>query len=139
MKNLRAYSDQLAISLSLLCTIHCLAVPVLLVALPSLASLQLDNEAFHIWMIIAVLPISLYALTLGCKKHKRYRVVAFGCAGLVFLVAAILGEDLFGEAGEKSLTVIGSALLIWGHIQNYRLCREHENCDCPEHSADSAK
>ncbi|MCG8669575.1 MAG: MerC domain-containing protein [Pseudomonadales bacterium] len=139
MKNLRAYSDQLAISLSLLCTIHCLAVPVLLVALPSLASLRLDNEAFHIWMIIAVLPISLYALTLGCKKHKRYRVVAFGCAGLVFLVAAILGEDLFGEAGEKSLTVIGSALLIWGHIQNYRLCREHENCDCPEHSADSAK
>ena len=139
MKNLQTFTDQTAIGLSVLCALHCLVFPFVLVLLPSATALQLGNEAFHIWMIIAVLPISLYALTLGCKKHKRYRVVAFGCAGLVFLVAAILGEDLFGEAGEKSLTVIGSALLIWGHIQNYRLCREHENCDCPEHSADSAK
>lgn len=134
MKNLQAVSDKFAIGLSLLCTIHCLAVPVLLVMLPSLASLQLDNEAFHAWMVLAVLPTSLYALTLGCKKHKRYRLVALGCTGLVLLVSAVLlGEEVLSEAGEKLVTVVGAGLVAWGHLLNFRLCRIHENCDCPDH------
>lgn len=133
MKNIRAISDQFAIGLSLLCAIHCLAVPILLVMVPSLVSLQLDNEAFHKWMVFAVLPISIYALTLGCKKHQRYRVLAFGVVGLVLLVSALLLEEMVGEVGEKALTLLGAALISWGHYSNFKLCHQHEDCHCPDH------
>lgn len=133
MKNFQALSDRTAIGLSFLCAIHCLALPVLLVLLPSLASLQLDNEAFHVWMVFAVLPISIYALTLGCKKHGRYWFMVLGFAGLALLVSALLLEERVGEMGEKLLTLTGACLIAWGHFFNFRLCQQHENCDCAEH------
>lgn len=133
MNNFQAFSDRFAIGLSFLCAVHCLVLPVLLVLLPSLASLQLDNEAFHVWMVFAVLPISIYALTLGCKKHGRYRFIVSGFSGLALLVSALLLEEAVGEAGEKILTLLGVCLIAWGHFSNFRLCQQHENCDCPEH------
>lgn len=50
MKTAQEYTDNFAIGLSMLCAIHCLLLPLILVALPSLGALQLQNEAFHFWM-----------------------------------------------------------------------------------------
>lgn len=127
-------TDKFAISLSLLCAIHCLALPVLLILLPSLTALQLDNEAFHSGMLVVVLPTSFYALTMGCKKHKRYRLLFLGFTGLTLLVLAVLlGEDITGEYGEKILTLFGATLIASGHYWNFRLCQQHTNCDCSDH------
>ena len=133
MNTTQAVTDKLAIGLSLGCAIHCLSLPVILALLPSLAALQLDNEAFHFWMLIAVLPTSVYALTMGCKQHKRYRLVIIGFIGLGLLVLALaLGEERIGEAGEKMLTVIGAGFVAFGHWFNYRLChvQKHKDCTC---------
>ncbi len=137
MKTTQAITDKLAIGLSLMCAIHCLALPLLLAFLPSMVALQLDNEAFHLWMVIAVLPTSIYALTLGCKQHKRYQLLILGAIGLTLLVMALmLGEERIGEVGEKVLTVLGAGFVAIGHGLNYRLCREkkHKNCVCPNDS-----
>lgn len=126
-------TDKLAISLSLLCAVHCLALPLLVVALPSLAALNLDNEAFHLWMLVAVIPVSFYALTMGCRKHKRYFIAAFGAAGIGFLIFAVsIGSMLYGETGEKTFTVIGASMIAIGHFFNYRLCQDAKNCECHE-------
>jgi len=126
-------TDKLSISLSLLCAFHCLAVPVMLALLPSMAALQLDNEAFHYWIILAVIPASIYALTMGCKRHKHLRLLVVGGTGLALLVLAVmLGEEIVGEYGEKTLTVIGASLVAAGHFGNFRLCR-HLDCACPDH------
>ncbi|MFT5163481.1 MAG: hypothetical protein ACI9FJ_002077 [Alteromonadaceae bacterium] len=126
VKNL---SDKLAISLSLTCAIHCLVTPLLLLLLPSFAALQLDTEAFHYWMVIAVLPISVYALFLGCKHHKRYRLLLIGLLGLTILVlAVVLGEALIGEFWEKALTLIGATVIASSHLWNFRLCQAHRDC-----------
>lgn len=130
----QAVTDKFAIALSLVCLIHCLVTPLLLIAIPSLASLMLDNEAFHFWMVVAVIPTSIYALTLGCKKHKRYRLLLLGGIGLALLLVAVtLGEVLLGEIGEKILTVVGVGFLLLGHVQNYQLCRANKStgCACP--------
>ena len=72
-------------------------------------------------MVIAVIPISIYALTLGCKKHKTFSILSLGLLGLVCLVSAVLlGESRIGEAGEKILT--GGAILI-GHYKNFQSAR----------------
>ncbi len=133
MKLEHYFFDKMAISLSLLCVLHCLALPLLLVFLPSLVALQLDNEAFHLWMVVSVIPTSLYALTMGCNQHKHYRLLAFGMTGLCFLLLAILGEGIIGELWEKILTVFGSVCIAYGHFRNFRLCQQHTDCFCSEH------
>lgn len=134
MRTAQEITDKFAISLSLLCAIHCLALPVILVLLPSLTALQLDNEAFHHWMLIAVLPTSIYALVMGCKKHKRYQLLFLGFTGLMLLVLAVLlGKETIGEYGEKILTLLGAILIASGHYLNFRLCQKHTDCACPEH------
>ena len=136
MINAQVISDKAAISLSVICAFHCLAFPALVIFLPSLAALPLEDEAFHLWMVIMVIPISAYALTMGCKKHKRYRVVVLGILGLTILAgAAFIGEETLGETWEKTLTVIGATIIAFGHFWNYRLCSHPSGCTCPEHES----
>ncbi len=121
----RKVSDNFAIGLSLICAIHCVITPWLLLIVPSLSALNLDNEAFHYWMVIAVTPLSLYALGMGCKQHKDVCTVVLGAMGLVMLLGAIvLGEDRIGELAEKVVTVIGAGLIAAGHYKNIHLCRK---------------
>jgi uncharacterized membrane protein len=130
MKNIQATFDKAAISLSVLCIIHCLALPLIIVLLPILTALNLEDEAVHWWMLSAVVPTSLYALTMGCKKHKDYSVMPFGIIGLVILVAVpFLGHDLLGESGESIFTTIGGLIIAGGHLINHRLCRRSD-CQC---------
>lgn len=132
MNKLQFFADKTAISLSLLCAVHCLAMPLLVLSIPSLTSLGLDDEAFHLWMLVAVIPISTLALFMGCKKHRRKSVVLIGGPGLAVLcAAAFLGHDLLGEFMEKALTVLGATLIALGHVWNYRLCRSQRPCACP--------
>ena len=131
MRKEQAITDNLAIGLSILCVIQCLAVPSMLVLLPSVVAYHLQNEAFHFWMIVVVLPVSVFALTLGCKQHNRYHVMIFGVIGLVLLVSAIVAGDVFfGENGEKILTILGAGFVTVGHLMNFRLCRQSGSEEC---------
>ena len=96
--------DKLAIGLSIMCAVHCLATPLLLTLLPSLTAVQLDNEQLHLWILVAVIPTSLVALTLGCKKHTRLRYVVSGFVGVILMVLAVtLGEAKWGSWERKGL------------------------------------
>ena len=132
MSNLQTVSDKFAVGLSAMCMIHCLLLPTLIVLLPSLAALNLEDEIFHLWMVIVVVPISLFALTMGCNRHKNYKIMFVGSIGLIVLVlTAILGHDFLTESLEKTFTVIGALVIAGAHIWNYRLCRKPvAACDC---------
>lgn len=131
MNKLLSYTDSFAIGLSALCVAHCLASPILLVILPSLAILQLNNEAFHFYLLLGVIPSSLFSLLLGCKRHKYYRVLLIGGCGLALLISAVFVEGLvYAEMLEKVLTVCGASVMIYGHYLNFRLCRKNANCEC---------
>lgn len=133
MKTEQVVTDKLAIGLSLVCAIHCLAFPLILILFSGIVALP-DNEAFHTWIIIAVLPTSIYALTLGCRRHKRYRLLILGFAGLSLLTMAVmLGEETIGELWEKLLTVLGASLVGIGHLRNFRLCQQNIDCACPDY------
>ncbi|MDP2561359.1 MerC domain-containing protein [Psychrobium sp. 1_MG-2023] len=137
MRKGQEITDKLSISLSALCVVHCLALPVLLLLLPSLEALQLHNEAVHIWLLIAVTPISIYALINGCNKHKRYQLLTVGTCGLLTLIlAAVFGHDIAGEAGEKALTVLGAGIVIAAHWGNFRQCQKHRGASCSESSSE---
>ena len=123
MKRVQVVMDKTAIGVSIVCAIHCALLPITLVALPVLAATPLGDEMFHQVMLTAVLPLSLVALTMGCRKHKKRNVVLYGWAGLVVLAfTAMFGHDVLGESGEKVATFIGAVIIAYGHIQNHRLC-----------------
>lgn len=135
MKLTQTTADKFAIGLSLMCTVHCFATPVILALLPSFAVLQINGEQFHLWVLAVVLPTSLLALSLGCKKHKRTRYMACGVVGLACLIIAVL---LGQEEAEKVLTLIGSAFIALAHWFNYQQCfkKNNENCPCSGDKSD---
>jgi hypothetical protein len=116
--------DKLAVSTSAICAVHCLSLPLLIGFFPALGATVFGQEAFHVWLLWLVIPLSAVALTLGCRTHKDWMVALLGVAGLAMLIiAALLGHDLLGEVGERIATLLGASAIAAGHLRNYTLCR----------------
>ena len=130
MKQLVQVGDRLAIGISLVCAVHCFLTPFLLALLPSLKSLAIaEDEVFHTWLLIAVLPTSLFTLTMGCRRHKKFMFFGIGCLGLGFLLAAgFIIDPLFGCEYERWATLAGSCLVAFAHFNNFMSCRA-KACD----------
>ncbi len=116
--------DGLAIVLSGTCMLHCLALPLLVTVFPIVQGSLLEEKYFHLIMLVLILPTSLIALTVGCRKHKDKWTIALGAIGLTVLtITALFGHDLFGTSGERITTSIGGLVLAAAHIRNYLSCR----------------
>ena len=119
---IQTFSDQTAIGLSFVCLLHCLALPVFIVFFPSLALNTLSDEAFHQWLLYAILPISVVALSAGFMHHRNLSVLAISCLGLTILVGTgFLDHEAMGERIEVFLTVLGSVIIAYGHFKNSKL------------------
>ena len=107
--------DRIAISMAVLCGIHCLVTPVLLVALPILAISFWVDENFHLWMLLFVLPTTGLAVVSGCRRHKDAWVLAAAVAGLSILTACVVmersgpGHASSGSKPPSGEMVLGSA------------------------------
>tara|TARA_B100000530_G_scaffold52660_1_gene29546 strand:- start:319 stop:720 length:402 start_codon:yes stop_codon:yes gene_type:complete len=125
-------TDKFAMGLSMACVIHCFFAPSLIILSFSFLSLSIESEIIHYLIVFLAVPISLFALGLGYKNHDVLSYLYTGAFGLVLLVVAVvLGEDLLGEIGEQTLTLIGSMIVAFAHFKNHRKCKELE-CDCHE-------
>ena len=126
-----AVLDRFSIGFSMLCLLHCLAVPVLVSVVPVFATFALADERFHLALVALVLPTSVIALCLGCRLHKSRPILICGTVGVfVLVVTAILGGQHLGEIGETVLTVLGASVVALAHWFNFRACRA---CDCEHH------
>lgn len=106
--------DRIAIALSSLCLVHCIAT-VLLTAVLASAGAALANPAWHeIGFTIAML-IGAVALGRGYAAHRDRRPLLLGGAGL-----ALMGVGLLGAEGlpEIVATMTGVVLLALAHRRN---------------------
>ena len=123
-------SDKLAISLSLVCVIHCLFAPSFVILSSGYFAATLDNEFVHNLILFFAIPVSLFALALGYKNHDAPQYFFIGLTGLIILVmAVILGEPLYGKTGEILFTILGSVFVVFAHYKNHQICKEI-NCSC---------
>lgn len=120
--------DGLALTLSAICLVHCLALPVALTLLPTLAAGLIDHADFHKLMLIVALPASLLAFGIGCRRHRRLDVLVLGGLGLSMLVFAAYAAHAWHGELERYVTIAGGLILALAHIQNFRACR-HSDCD----------
>jgi hypothetical protein len=131
-KNLDYVSwDRLGMGLSLLCGLHCLLTPLIILSLPILARYYLAHPYFHLLLAIAIVPIGLVAFFVGYRHHGNFWVFVLGIPGLV-LVAGVpyMVHGLGFLWNEPLLMVSGSALLITAHWFNRRTCT---TCDDHAH------
>lgn len=122
--------DTLAISASALCLVHCLALPVLLMLVPTLTAYLALPESFHIGALLFAVPTSILALAAGYRRH-RWTVPARLAVPAIALLA--LGAFAAPEEWiETVLTVVGATLLAVAHALNWRaLPHRHARDDQP--------
>lgn len=115
--------DLAGISLSVLCIIHCVGLPLLILFLPSLLSFK--NETFHILMLVAIIPISGYAFFKGYQQHQHHQMILWAILGLTLLLLA----PLSGELLEAVFTLSGSIIIVFSHYMNiYRNNKINTGC-----------
>lgn len=130
--------DRFAIGLSALCVVHCLLMPVLVVVSPHLAKSLIGSEALHLWLVYAVIPSSLFALTMGCTQHRRGLLILIGGIGLSFLGLGIAIESTgLSHVWEQIFTVSGAILIAFAHVRNFKHCRQLADCGCQHEKSQS--
>lgn len=111
--------ERAALGASALCLVHCLALPLLLAALPAFSTVLAIPESFHVWILAFAIPSSAIALYSGRTRHGATYPAVLGVAGLVLLAVGAL--PLASTRWDTIVTVPGSLLLAAAHLTNWRL------------------
>ena len=115
--------DRAAVLLSALCLLHCLALPLIVAGLPVLA--RAADDHLHAQVLVVVIPLSVVALGLGFRHHRKPWIVWAGVAGLAILVAgATIAHTYYGPRVDTAVTVLGSIVLAVAHFYNSRGTRQ---------------
>jgi hypothetical protein len=109
--------DRVAMGLSGLCAVHCLASAVL-VALASTVGGMLLNPLFHEVGLTIAIVLGAVALGRGIFDHGYMAPAVTGSFGLGIMAGAMSLPH--GNGGETLWTLIGVAILALGHDLNRR-------------------
>ncbi|MFT4089831.1 MAG: MerC domain-containing protein [Asticcacaulis sp.] len=108
--------DLIAIGLSGLCLVHCLLLPVIVVALPMLGVFA-EDERIHQILISLAVPVSLWAV-LRSGHWRNLAIILPMMTGLSLLGLAAFAEPLHDY--EVPISVAGALLLALAHWKNAR-------------------
>lgn len=111
--------DRLALGLSALCLVHCVASIVLVASLAGGGHL-LEHPAWHQIGLGLAIVFAALGLGTGYRRHGQHAPLLIGGLGLAFMVAALFVPHGVQEA---VLTVIGVSVVAIAHFQNIRLRR----------------
>jgi hypothetical protein len=120
--------DRVGVAASLVCAVHCMAMPLLAGLLP-LMGLSFLAEDQTEWVLTGMsLGIgSLSLLPSYVRRHKQWRpILFFGCGASLILAVRLSAEE--GSRLEALMMVIGAVLIVCAHVVNRQLCRSCASC-----------
>ena len=125
-------ADHIGAAASLLCAVHCAALPFVLALLPALGLGFLANHGFERAFIACASALAVTMAVHGYRRHRAARVFALLVPGLLMLWIGGFAFDLGHATLWHSLFVVaGGTCVALAHVVNLRLARTHEpNCDC---------
>ena len=117
--SLTRWLDRGAVGLSMLCLVHCLAFPVVVMALPAMGEVLPRQWWVHPVIFALAVPLAAIALVRGWSDHRDRRPVLLGGIGLTLLGLGLLAAE--ASAVEVLLTVTGGSVVAAAHLLNWRL------------------
>ncbi|MDA0990951.1 MAG: MerC domain-containing protein [Verrucomicrobia bacterium] len=138
--------DVLGAAASMICAVHCMALPLLLAILPTIGLGFLLNESLEKGFVVASVLVAGLSLVWGIRLHGRWRAIplyALG-AGLLLLAMFVLGHQHAGHqhAGQHdhaqenplvlAILLVGAVSMATSHLINRKLCKACPKChgDC---------
>lgn len=112
--------DQLAMGLSGLCLVHCLATTIFVASIASVGGVFLDNHLFHEIGLVIAIGFALITLVSGVLSHGYMMPFAVGSFGLGIMAGALSRPH---DGSEILATMIGVAIVALGHDLNQRARR----------------
>ncbi|HUG26773.1 MAG TPA: MerC domain-containing protein [Gemmatimonadales bacterium] len=127
--------DRLGISASVLCILHCTALPIVAVALPAVGT----DWALATWFgWAAVATVALVAVLTLPRGFARHRHALPGLLAVLGLLALMAGEFVAGPGlGWRAvLTLTGGLAVVAAQLHNLKLLRHcrlcgHSHCSAP--------
>ncbi len=115
------HADFIGFSASLLCAIHCLALPFLLSLVPLAGSHFMHNHWFEYAIILLSLVVASYALIHGYRKHHHNLLpLIMVTTGFILIAAGHLLPIVWSESllsGGGGVTIALAHLLNWKYIK----------------------
>jgi hypothetical protein len=122
--SVRSAADFLGDGLSLLCLVHCLALPFLIAFAPVLLRELPGDDVTHRSLAVVIGFVGFLAFRSGYKVHRRRWLLGLFLLGLLLVsAAAVLGEAVLTGYGEAAITVFGGLMLVTSHLVNHSFCR----------------
>ena len=78
-------TDKIGVIASIICAIHCIATPFLLLVTPAFGSIW-SHPSTHFVMALIVIPIAALMMAKGYKRHRIKWILGIGSAGILFVV-----------------------------------------------------
>ena len=112
--------DNLGIFASVLCLIHCLAMPFVVAAIPFIGMQWqwLQSETTENVLIAFIVGFAVFAIIPGYREHKKPIALAGLVIGLTLVAAVALLRGQFPANFELPLISAGNLLLVGTHLLN---------------------
>ena len=109
----KSLSDRAAVGLSVLCILHCLALPILAISLP-FAAIIAEAEWVH-WAFAVLAVAASGSVALWGHGARKAGFLVPTCLGAILIIGALFAEG-FG-VDETLPTVIGGVLIAVAHLR----------------------
>lgn len=123
--------DRIGLTGSMVCALHCAALPVLLAALPSLG-LGLGSEHLEAAFVLFATGLGLYTILWGWRRHRAVRALGLLVPGLGALWFGLLYPPVHHSLLAHALVMtVGGVMVGLAHLINLRLSHRHcRSADC---------
>lgn len=99
--------------------VHCLALPILLAAVPAISAIVAIPESFHRWVLLFAAPAAAIALVSGYARHAAPLPLGVGAIGIGLMALGAFGVP--EGPVEIGMTMMGARWL---------RSRTSPTCDC---------
>ncbi|MGD1841297.1 MAG: MerC domain-containing protein [Thermonemataceae bacterium] len=119
-------TNKIALSLPLLCAIHCAIMPFFITSLPFLGLEFVAMEVIE-WVVLLIsLGYALYILIKDRKRHKQSTALYLLLVGFTFMFVAHSWHHF-----TVVLSIIGASIILLAYLFNWRALRSSKSCRLP--------
>jgi hypothetical protein len=128
--NFKKNIDNLGILLSSICAVHCALLPILILVFPAVSIFLSDREELtHILIFVFTLPAVFFAFYSMLRIHGEKTPLYFILPGLALVfIGTFVVHSVVGHIWEPLFVVVGSLLMLRGHLLNKRHCERCHSC-----------